>query len=394
MSMRLPWGVYLLSLAQAINLTAAVISVTVAALVGTQLANTPVLATVPYGAQFAAVMLFTYPASMLMRRLGRRPVFYFGALLLIVSGVAGYVAINKANFNLLVVSHILLGSYIACANFYRFAAVDSLPEVIKARGVSLVVAGGVLAGIIGPALANGLRHVEGHIDFSLCYAALSILGLLTLAVIFLWRENVPVNNSQQIKQAINYSEKLDSLIAVAIVSSAWGYLAMNLLMVQASLVMKDFCTFDASSRAIQAHVLAMFLPSFFTGRLINRFGLRQVLFLGYILLMGAGLFGAIPSNYSSVLANLILLGVGWNFTYVGGGVLLAQRLAENKRHRWQGLNDTVIAACATIGAFLPAPLSALIGWNMTNGLVILLTTLNAALCWQVFRDKRKVLTGV
>lgn len=386
----------MLSLAQALNLTAAVISVTVAALVGTQLANTPAMATVPYGAQFAAVMLCTYPVSMLMRRLGRRPVFYFGALLLIASGAVGYFAVAHTSFNLLVLSHVLLGSYVACANFYRFAAVDSLPEVVKARGISLVVAGGVLAAIIGPAIANRLRHVVGHIDFSLCYAALAGLGLVTLLLIFLWRYDAqpPVKNSQQSKAAPNLLAKLDWAIPMAILTSAWGYLAMNLLMVQASLVMKEICTFDASSRAIQAHVLAMFLPSFFTGWLINRIGLRKVLFLGYALLIGAGIFGMISITYSNVLINLVLLGVGWNFTYVGGGALLAQHLTVNNRHRWQGLNDTVIAACATLGAFLPAPLSALIGWNMTNALVISFTILSAIFCWKAFRNKHKILSAL
>lgn len=392
-SARLPWGVYVLSLAQALNLTAAVISVTVAALVGAQIANTPALATVPYGAQFAAVMLCTYPVSMLMRRLGRRPVFYLGALLLITSGAVGYIAVAHTSFSLLILSHVLLGSYIACANFYRFAAVDTLPEAVKARGISLVVAGGVLAAIIGPALANGLRHVVGYIDFSLCYAALCVLGLATLLLISLWRSDSPIKSSQQNKAAGNLPTKLDWALPTAILTSAWGYLAMNLLMVQASLVMKDICTFDASSRAIQAHVLAMFLPSFFTGWLINRLGLHKVLFLGYALLISAGIFGMTTLSYFNVLIDLVLLGVGWNFTYVGGGALLAQHLTVNNRHRWQGLNDTVIAACATLGAFLPAPLLALIGWNMTNGLVILLTILSVIFCWQVFRNKNKTFPG-
>ncbi|KAB7629123.1 MFS transporter, partial [Verminephrobacter sp. Larva24] len=140
---RLPWSIYLLTLAQAFNLTAAVISVTIAALVGAKLAATAALGTIPYGIQFAAVMLFTYPASMLMRRHGRRIVFSLGAVFLISAGLLGYSAVTQESFLLLIVAHGLLGIYIACANFYRFAAVDDLPPEAKARAISWVVAGGV-----------------------------------------------------------------------------------------------------------------------------------------------------------------------------------------------------------------------------------------------------------
>ena len=144
------------------------------------------------------------------------------------------------------------------------------------------------------------------------------------------------------------------LVALATLSASAAYLAMNLLMVQSSLVLKDLCTFSESSRAIQAHVVAMFVPSFFTGVLIDKLGVRRLIATGFLMVASAAVLGLMPSRYETTVAALILLGVGWNFAYVGGGVLLTQATAHADRHRWQGINDSVIAASATLGALLRA----------------------------------------
>ncbi len=380
----LPWSTYLLTLAQALNLTAAVISVTIAALIGTKLAATAALSTIPYGIQFAAVMLFTYPVSMLMRRYGRRSIFSVGAVFLIFAGVTGYIAVSKENFFLLIAAHGLLGIYIACANFYRFAAVDYLPVQVKARAISLVVAGGVLAAIIGPVIASSLRQVSGFTDFSVCYAALSALGILTLLLMAIW---TPPKTTQMLEESTNANPTVQShswniAIVTAILSSAGGYFVMNLMMVQASLVMKNICSFDASSRAIQGHVLAMFAPSFITGSFITFVGLRQAIIFGFVLLIGAAGLGMMDIRYDIVFLSLILVGLGWNLVFVGGGTLLTQTISDQERHRWQGINDTLIAACATLGAFLPAPLFASLGWNATNMMVLPLCFAGIFLCWK------------
>ena len=389
-SPRLPWSTYLLALAQAINLTAAVISVTIAALVGTKLAPTAALGTVPYGVQFAAVMLFTYPASMLMCRYGRRIVFCCGATSLIVAGAVGYIAVSKASFSLLVTAHGMLGIYIACANFYRFAAVDNLPSTIKSKAISLVVAGGVLAAIIGPLIAGSLRIVAGYADFALCYAALIGLGILTLLLMANWHpdEAKPLPSSESFPSSVSMTRKWNIAIFAAIFASAGGYFIMNLLMVQASLVMKNISSFDASSRAIQVHVLAMFVPSFVTGSLIANKGLRQTLLFGFALLVAAAGLGMMPISYESVFVGLLLLGLGWNLTYVGGGTLLTHCISDSERHRWQGINDTLIAGCATLGAFLPAPLFASIGWNNTNMMVLPLCFAGSVICWKAVTPKQ------
>lgn len=375
---------WLLSAAQAINLTAAVIAVAIGALVGAQLAPAPALGTMPYGAQFAAVMLCTYPASMLMRRYGRRMVFSAAALLLAASGAVGLYALESRSFIGLIAAHVLLGSYVACANFYRFAAVDDVAAEKRAKAISLVVAGGTVAAVLGPAIAAAFRSVPGYAEFSLCYGFFIPLGILTLALMAFWQSEqqtlavVPAHTAGVIALRGNIR------IWTAMFCSAAGYLIMNLLMVQASLVMNGICSFALASNAIQLHVLAMFVPSFFTGVQIEKTGLRPTLLLGFLLLIGSALLGMLTVSYANILMALVLLGFGWNLTYVGGGVMLAQSVDEDTRHRWQGINDTAIAACATLGAFLPAPLLAGVGWGGTNAVIIPLCAIGLLLIRYAF----------
>lgn len=378
----LPRETYLLTLAQAVNLTCAVLSVTIAAIVGTQLATMPSLATVPYGMQFASVMLCTYPASMLMRRHGRRVIFCLGAVFLVLAGIVGYVAVAYSSFGLLVASHAVLGIYIACANFYRFAAVDNVKPSAKPGAISLVVSGGVLAAVAGPNIANFLQTVPGFVDFSLCYAAFCLLGVITLVLMRFWR---PQSASADLQLLVYAPKRLRGRamgmpILVAIFCSAGGYFMMNLLMVEASLVLKDICSFSATSFAIELHVLSMFAPSFVTASIIEWIGLQRTLATGFLLISAAIALGTLDINYEFVFGALILLGLGWNLTYVGGGALLTQSVDEYGRHFWQGINDTIIAACAALGAFMPAPMLIGLGWNGSNMALAPVCLLGIVLC--------------
>ncbi len=379
---RLPRDTWLLALGQAFNLTSAVLMVTVGAVAGSLVASTAVAATLPYGIQFAVVMAATYPVSMLMKRHGRRPLFAAGCLALIGAGLAGWMAMQHVSLGLLVLAHALVGLYIATANFYRFAAVDKVASDLRPAAVSLVVAGGVLAAMAGPGIASAMRATDpGATGFGAVYGALAIIGGLNLALLAVWRPRAdepgpaPTPPGCAPPDAAPPSDNTATgrnmrLVALATLSASAAYLAMNLLMVQSSLVLKDLCTFSESSRAIQAHVVAMFVPSFFTGVLIDKLGVRRLIATGFLMVASAAVLGLMPSRYETTVAALILLGVGWNFAYVGGGVLLTQATAHADRHRWQGINDSVIAASATLGAFLPAPALATLGWQGTNAAVL------------------------
>lgn len=378
MRSKLPFATYLYFLAQSINLTTAVMSVAMAAIVGASLTPSLWLSTVPYGFQFLFVMLMTVPASRLMKRIGRKRAFLLAAFPLALSGVSGYLAVDRGSFALLIVAHALLGSYIAFANFNRFAATDGLDARLKPRAISLVVAGGVLAALTGPLLADRLKDAAGFAPFALCYAAFTGLALLSFLVHLAVREapgtaRPPAAGDGHTAAggqagAAWHAVRRTPALAAAIAVGALGYGIMNLLMVQASLHMAGLhMHFSAVGTAIQWHVVAMFAPSFFTGAIIGRLGLRAVIAGGIALLIAASVLNLLSDDYVMLVASLVVLGLGWNFTYVGGSALLARVLGEQPHAiEVQGLNDLGLSVMATAGAFLPALLLQGLGWAGTN----------------------------
>ncbi|MNO31065.1 Major Facilitator Superfamily protein [compost metagenome] len=375
MSSTLPRRTYLYFTAQSINLTTAVMSVTMAAIVGAALAPAATWSTVPYGFQFLCLMLATYPVSRLMSRIGRKRAFMLGSIPLAVSGISGYLAVQYQHFPTLVISHSALGIYIAFANFNRFAATDNLAHNLKPKALSLVVAGGVIAAVVGPALTEWLRDVGGYPLFSLCYAAfvgLAVMSLLTAAC--LPGDTGTASNDRAAKPAGTTAEPLSPVVAVAMAVAALGYGIMNLLMIQASMHMKHMHEdFSDVRLAIQWHVIAMFAPSFFTGAIIHKLGIRATICLGLGLLIGCTAMNMWSHSYAMMTLSLIALGLGWNLTYVGGGALLAQTLQNSPAAmQMQGKNDLAIAVFATIGAFSPSLLLGTVGWDGTNAICMAL----------------------
>lgn len=367
----LPYRTYLYFLAQSINLTTAVMSVTMAALVGGSLAPEPWLSTMPYGFQFLFVMLFTLPASRLMAAIGRKKSFLLASLPLAASGVVGYWAIEMKQFSWLVASHALLGTYIAFANFNRFAATDGLNSTLKPRAISLVVAGGVIAAVSGPMLIRGLKTSSFGQEFAACYAAFTVLAGVSLLLNLLIKEVKPVQSTTLKKTSRGQTLGLvlhNKTLAIAICIAAIGYGIMNLLMIQASMHMSHLHVhFSDISTAIQWHVLAMFAPSFFTGILIQRFGLKTIAISGIVLLLLSSLINIVAHGYTALSLSLLILGLGWNFTYVGGSALLSNSLEDKPQAlEVQGLNDLGVSICATLGAFAPAFLFSFAGWSGTN----------------------------
>lgn len=375
MSSTLPRRTYLYFTAQSINLTTAVMSVTMAAIVGAALAPAATWSTVPYGFQFLCLMLATYPVSRLMSRIGRKRAFMLGSIPLAVSGVSGYLAVQYQHFPTLVISHSALGIYIAFANFNRFAATDNLAQNLKPKALSLVVAGGVIAAVVGPALTEWLRDVGGYPLFSLCYAAfvgLAVMSLLIAAC--LPGDSAITRNDRAAKPAGAATELLSPVVALAMAVAALGYGIMNLLMIQASMHMKHMHEdFSDVRLAIQWHVIAMFAPSFFTGAIIHKLGIRATICIGLGLLIGCTAMNMWSHSYAMMTLSLIALGLGWNLTYVGGGALLAQTLQNSPAAmQMQGKNDLAIAVFATVGAFSPSLLLGTVGWDGTNAICMAL----------------------
>ncbi|MDH0031543.1 MULTISPECIES: MFS transporter [unclassified Acinetobacter] len=367
---QLPRYVYYLLAAQALNLIAAVLSVTVAAIVGLKLAPTQALATVPYGLQFLAMLLTTFIFSFLMKKLGRHLVFQFGCICLFLAGVLGYLALQQQQFYLLCLSHFSLGLFISTANFYRFAASDRLATELIPKATAMVISGGVIAAMIAPILAIQFQQVQGLPDFTAIYFIFSVLALLLSPILYLWNKKFQHQQTQQIMvEPIQRAKLPSSLIIAAVISGAFAYYIMNVMMIMSSLHLKEHHSFHYASISIQLHVLAMFIPSFFVSKLIQRWGTHTTIYVGFALLMLSSLIPMIEQVGIYMNVALIVLGVGWNFAYSGASTLLAG-LNEQQKHRVQGINETGIALFATLGAFLPAPILSSLGWINANLLAL------------------------
>lgn len=370
---QLPRYVYYLLVAQAFNLIAAVLSVTVSAIVGLKLAPTQALATIPYGLQFLAMLLTTFIFSFLMKKLGRHIVFQFGCICLFFAGVLGYLALQHEQFDLLCLSHFSLGLFISTANFYRFAASDRLAPDLIPKATAMVISGGVVAAVIAPILAIQFQQLQGLPDFTAIYCIFSVLALLLSPILYLWNRKFKLQQAQQVVTDLMPRAKLPvNLIAAAMISGAFAYYVMNVMMIMSSLQLKQHHSFHYASISIQLHVLAMFIPSFFVSKLIQRWGINRTIYTGFILLMLSSLIPMLGQKGIYMNVALIVLGVGWNFAYSGASTLLAG-LNEQQKHRVQGLNETMIALCATLGAFLPAPILTQLGWMNANLLALVLS---------------------
>ncbi|MCH7387193.1 MFS transporter [Acinetobacter modestus] len=367
---QLPRYVYYLLVAQAFNLIAAVLSVTVSAIVGLKLAPTQALATVPYGLQFLAMLLTTFIFSFLMKKLGRHLVFQFGCICLFFAGVLGYLALQHEQFYLLCLSHFALGLFISTANFYHFAASDRLATDLIPKATVMVISGGVIAAIIAPILAIQFQQVAGLPDFTAIYLIFSILALFLSPILYGWNQQFQIQQTVQIETASIPRAKLpNTLIIAAVISGAFAYYIMNVMMIMSSLHLKEHHSFHYASISIQLHVLAMFIPSFFVSKLIQRWGTHTTIYVGFALLMLSSLIPMFGQVGIYINAALIVLGVGWNFAYSGASTLLAG-LNEQQKHRVQGINETGIALFATLGAFLPAPILSSLGWINANLLAL------------------------
>ncbi len=380
--------VYLLALCQALFLTCAVASVSVAAIVGADLAPTPWLTTLPYGLQFGVVILCAYPVSRLMGAVGRRPVFLLGACFAMAAGVTGYLAIQGRSFTGLVLSHVLLGVFITHANYYRFAATDGVESVLRARAVALVTGGGVLAGILAPLLTLEAGALFEGQSFAHSYLIFSLAGAITFLVMLCvpglnptttTGETAPLSEGPTVPPSLAGFGAL-----LAMYCAGAGYLVMNLLMVQSTLALNTGPgSHTLVGVAIQLHVVAMFLPSFFTGRLLEWLGHTRVLGLGFLLLVLSVLTGMPGRAAVFVVPSLILLGVAWNFLYVGGSALLTLCHSPERAHRVQGINDTVVSGLAAVGALGAGALYHFLGWSGSLVLALPVAGVGLAMlvCW-------------
>jgi MFS family permease len=381
-------NIALLSSAQALLFTNNVTLIALNGLVGYQLAADKSFATLPVTTQVIGSALFAMPASTLMQRIGRRAGFLVGTGCGLVGGAIATLGVYWQSMALLCLGTFVLGIYGAFGQFYRFAAADAAAPDFKANAISLVVAGGLVGGIVGPALSKWTRHLAPT-EFLASYASLLVFCLLTAVLLSGLRIPTPKAGISDVAPRPLRDIAKQPIFVVATISSAFGYGVMNLLMTATPLAM-GLCghPFSDAANVISAHVIAMFAPSFFTGNLIKRFGVLNVMLTG-VFIMGVCLAVSLSGvSVAHFWWSLVLLGLGWNFMFVGGSTLLTESYQPTEKARAQGLHDLLVFCTTATSSFSSGLLLKANGWAMLNYAAMpVLAIAGAAMLWLWIRRR-------
>lgn len=383
----------LLIAAQSLGAASAPIIISLGGIVGQMLASRPALATLPVSLYSLGLALSTLPAAFLMRRLGRRVAYVMGALLAVVSGGVAATGIVQGSFLLFCLGTALAGYYGANVQSYRFAAADTVAPPLRAQAISLIMIGGLVAAVIGPQAVIWTRDAWPGAPFAGSFAAQAVLALLALPLLLALRMPTGAAHASTAGAAQTDAEARslgaiarDSRFIIAVSAGVVSYGLMAFIMTAAPMAMVG-CghTVGEAALGIQWHVLAMFAPSFFTGRLITRFGKTQVTAAGLLLIAASGLLALAGLELLHFWGALVLLGVGWNFGFIGATALLTEVYRQEnaaERAKVQAFNDFLMFGVVAVASFGSGSLLGSAGWDVINALMLpLIAIVLALLAW-------------
>ncbi|MDK9761026.1 MFS transporter [Vibrio sp. D420a] len=360
-------NVWILSLCQALLMTGNILLISVIGLIGKQIAPSQSMITLPVALQFLGLMAATIPASLISGKLGRKRGFSIGNIVGISGASLATFALSTQHFYLFCFATFLLGVGIGFGTLYRFAAIEVCSEDARHRAISISMAGGVLAAVLGPNLA--VMSQQWSQDSLYIGAFASLIGLNVLALLILQTVQFPKFNltTQQVKpDPVCTMIKAPNFVG-AVFAAMVAYAVMNILMTATPLAMIG-CGFDFTKAAgvIEWHVLGMFVPAFFTGGLIEKFGAKRMILAGavlFLLCIAINIHGESIWHFRSAL---VLLGVGWNFMFIAATGLFSQSYQAKNKSKAQALNEFVVFSCVSVTALLSGWLESTVGWQMLN----------------------------
>jgi MFS family permease len=386
-------NVLLLALCQALSATTMTILVTVSSLVGYAIATNKALSTMPITIMQVATMLATIPAASIMKRWGRRPGFIVGSGIGIVGAGLSVQAIALQNFVLFCIGTFFIGAFSSFAGYYRFAAADVADDASKPQAISLVVAGGVIAALLGPALATAGKDLLPLHEFAGSVAMIILLQLVAIALLFCVKIP-PIADTAVIgvERSLGAIARQPAFI-VAILGSMVGYGVMSLVMTATPLAMQGFDhSFGHSASVIRWHVLGMFAPSFVTGFLIARFGVLNIILTGIGLNVVCSALTLSGTTFPHFAIALLLLGIGWNFMFIGSTTLLTETYQPTEKTKAQATHDFLTFTAVALGSLMSGNLLYYFSWARLNevALVCMAIALGANL-WLRLEQRRLAL---
>ena len=334
-------------------------------LAGLLLAPAKEFATLPVSFQMLAGMVSAAPMSLFMGRFGRKYGFLLGGLMASTGGMLGCIAIFQQNFWLLCFGQGLLGAAVICFGYFRFAAAEIVSEKFRPTAISITLGSGLVAALVAPEIFTVSKDYFAPIPFAGAYMAIAMIGLLgCIPVLFLTLPKKITDSRSANAPKIRIAKVITRKpVFVAILCASLAYGIMMLLMTSTPIAMVGCGFLDTQAGdVIRWHVIAMFGPSFFTGYLISRFGSLNIIITGFMMLSvsaATAISGVLLENF---YLSLILLGLGWNFGFVGATSLLTESLSEEERPLIQGVNDTLVALAASVASFSSGAAMAMAGW--------------------------------
>ena len=382
-------NVAVLAVCQGLVMTTGSILITASGLVGYALAAEKSLATLPVSTAMIGTLISTVPASLWMRRVGRRVGFMTGAAFGVVGAAIASLAIWIGDFWLFCAGTVFLGSYNAFGQYYRFAAADAATAATQSRAISLVMAGGLMAAFLGPASAGWTKDLLDPVTFLGTY--LSIVALALLAIAILAALDIPGLSAAEREHSGRPLAEIarQPVFFVAATAAMIGYGVMSLVMTATPLAMVGHGhAFGDAASVIQWHIVGMFGPSFFTGHLIRRFGVLRIMLAGAAFLFVAIASGAAGTGFANYWTGLFCLGLGWNFLFIGGTTLLTETHTEAEKAKVQGLNDFLVFGTVSVASLSAGTLLHLHGWQTVNlGALPFIVLTSMAIVWLALRRR-------
>lgn len=385
---------FILSGMQALGGANPALVVALSSLVGQKMASSPDLATLPVDIFNLGLAVGILPAAYLMRRLGRQGGYIIGALLGIGAGLLAAAGIYSLSFVMFCVGTLLAGLYASYVQSYRFAAADDASDTFRPKAISWVMAGGLLGAIIATQTIIHTQDIWPEHPFAAAFLAQAALAALVLPFAFSLRLAPGTRNQQE---KIPYTGRplreiaSNSYFIIALLAGVASYVLMNFLMTASPLAMvMHGHSLKESTLGIQWHILAMFGPSFFTGNLIKRFGKIPITFAGVLLLGLASIVALLGMTVPHFWVSLILLGLGWNFGFIGATNMVVDCYRPEERGRVQALNDFIIFTCVALSSFTSGRVLAVYGWYGVNTWTLPISAVvMLALAWLYFKNKRQ-----
>lgn len=370
-------------------------------LVGQQLASRPEQATIPVSLFNLGLALGILPAAFLMRKLGRRRAYFIGSILGIAGGITAFAGITQSSFLIFCMGTILAGFYSSYVQNYRFAAADSVAAPWRPKAISWVMLGGLVAAVLATQIILHTRNLWPNTPFAATFLAQAALAALAIPLIYCLRNDImsvpvavnlhPSESSRPLTQIIK-----NPRFIIAVLTGMVSFSLMSFMMTASPLAMVgQGHSVEDSTLGVQWHILAMFAPSFFTSKLIERFGKIPVTLSG-ILLLGAASVAALSGlDVAHFWLSLILLGIGWNFSFIGATTLVTDCYRPAETSKVQAFNDFLIFGSVALSSFFSGKLLAEYGWSTLNvwSLPIIIGT-SFALLLHWFLDRASLQTNL